>query len=75
MEGADDGRSARLKNLRMSQTDPMNLTDLGERAEYHAIEAERLLAGKLGLINNVIKAGVHATLAVYYTNKSERSAG
>jgi hypothetical protein len=37
-----------------------------ERAEYHATEAERLLAGRLGIITNFVKAQVHATLAVYY---------
>ena len=50
----------------------MNETDLQHRAEYHAGEAERLLAGRLGLINNVIKAGVHASLAVYYATQSQR---
>ena len=43
----------------------MPQSELERRAEHHANEAERLLARRLGLINNVIKAGVHATLAVY----------
>lgn len=51
----------------------MNQITLDERAEHHAREAERLLAGKLGLITNIIKAGVHATLAIYYTTQSQRS--
>ena len=51
----------------------MNATDAQQRAEHHAGEAERLLAGRLGMINNIIKAGVHATLAVYYANQSQRS--
>jgi hypothetical protein len=50
----------------------MNESDLRLRAEHHAGEAERLLAGRLGLINNVIKAGVHATLAVYYAAEAQR---
>jgi hypothetical protein len=59
-------RSARATVLFMEQTDRKHL------AEQHAAEAERLLAGRLGLINNVIKAGVHATLAVYYASESHR---
>ena len=51
----------------------MNDTDPQQRAEHHAAEAERLLTGRLGLINNVIKAGVHATLAVYYATESQRA--
>jgi hypothetical protein len=51
----------------------MNDPDLQQRAEHHAAEAERLLAGRLGLINNIIKAGVHATLAVYYATESHRA--
>ena len=51
----------------------MPQSELERRAEHHAKEAERLLAGRLGLINNVIKAGVHATLAVYYANQAQRS--
>ena len=47
-------------------------TDLQQRAAYHAAEAERLLAGRLGLINNIVKAGVHATLAVYYATASRK---
>jgi hypothetical protein len=41
----------------------MNRSELERRAEYHAKEAERLLAGRMGWLNNVLKAGVHATLA------------
>jgi hypothetical protein len=51
----------------------MSKSDLEQRAEDHASEAERLLAGRLGLINNVIKAGVHATLAVYYATRAQQS--
>jgi hypothetical protein len=49
-----------------SQQDPRQL------AERHANEAERLLAGRMGLINKITKAGVHATLAVYYSNQASR---
>ena len=52
----------------------MNAIDPQHLAAEHAAEAERLLAGRLGLINNVIKAGVHATLAVYYATESQRTA-
>jgi hypothetical protein len=52
----------------------MSQSDLEQRAEEHAREAERLLSGRLGLINNIIKAGVHATLAVYYATESRRAA-
>jgi hypothetical protein len=41
----------------------------GERAEHHAQEAERLLKGRLGIITNIVKAQVHATLAVYYATR------
>lgn len=51
---------------------PMNESGLNQRAEFHASEAERLLAGRLGLINNIIKAGAHASLAVYYATQSQR---
>lgn len=50
----------------------MHSNDLAQRAEYHASEAERLLAGKLGIITNIVKAGVHATLAVYYSGKAQQ---
>ena len=40
-----------------------------QRAERHAAEAERLLAGRLGIITNYVKAQAHATLAVYYSGK------
>jgi len=42
---------------------------VAERAEHHAQEAERLLAGRLGIITNYVKAQVHATLAVYYATR------
>jgi hypothetical protein len=64
---ADDVRVAMSDGWAMSQT------ELQQRAEYHRGEAERLLAGRLGLINNVIKAGVHATLAVYYAAEAQRT--
>jgi hypothetical protein len=41
----------------------MSTSELEQRAEHHAREAERLLEGRLGFITNIIKAGVHATLA------------
>jgi hypothetical protein len=50
----------------------MDKSDLEQRAAHHAQEAERLLAGRLGFINNVIKAGVRATLAVYYSMQTQR---
>ena len=40
-----------------------------DRAVYHAEQAERLLASRLGLISSYAKAQVHATLAVYYSAK------
>lgn len=51
----------------------MSALDLEQNAERHAKEAERLLAGRMGLITNIIKAGVHATLAVYYTTRAQGS--
>ena len=51
----------------------MTTTEAHRRAEDHAREAERLLAGRMGFINNIIKAGVHATLAVYYEGRSRHS--
>ena len=42
---------------------------MGERAEHHAEEAERLLRGRFGIITNYVKAQVHATLAVYYATR------
>ena len=50
-----------------------NTADLRVLADHHAKEAERLLAGRTGFINSIIKAGVHATLAVYYSTEAERS--
>ena len=50
----------------------MDDTELQQRAEHHASEAERLLAGRMGFINHIIKAGVHATLAVYYSSQVQR---
>lgn len=38
-----------------------------DRAEQHAIEAERLLQGRF--ISSHLKAQVHATLALYYVAK------
>ena len=43
-----------------------------DRAEQHAMEAERLLQGRL--ISSHVKAQVHATLAVYYAAKSREQA-
>jgi hypothetical protein len=45
-----------------------------QRAEQHAVEAERLLRGRLGIITNYVKAQAHATLAVYYSDKHHRAA-
>jgi hypothetical protein len=45
-----------------------------QRAEQHAAEAERLLEGRLGIITNYVKAQVHATLAVYYSDKHRSDA-
>jgi hypothetical protein len=39
------------------------------RAAHHAAEAERLLTGRLGFVTNLIKAQVHASLAVYYATR------
>jgi hypothetical protein len=39
------------------------------RAAHHATEAERLLAGRLGFLTNLIKAQVHASLAIYYATR------
>lgn len=51
----------------------MSKSELEQRGEHHANEAERLLAGRLGLITNIIKAGTHATLAVYYSAKAQHA--
>jgi hypothetical protein len=40
--------------------------ELRRLADEHAREAERLLAGRLGIITNYVKAQAHASLAVYY---------
>jgi hypothetical protein len=45
-----------------------------ERAEQHAAEAERLLAGRLGIVTNYVKAQVHATLALYYARRHDHDA-
>jgi hypothetical protein len=45
--------------------------DLRERAEHHANEAERLL--KSWWLSTHVKAQVHATLAMYYTSRAQRS--
>jgi hypothetical protein len=47
--------------------------DLRQLADRHAREAERLLAGRMGFINSTIKAGVHASLAIYYSSEARRS--
>jgi hypothetical protein len=52
----------------------MTRDELQRRAERHAAEAERLLANRWGFINNDIKAGAHASLAVYYANEASKSA-
>ncbi len=46
------------------QVDPQRL------AEHHAKEAERLLAKRWDVITTVIKAGAHASLAVYYATQA-----
>jgi len=46
--------------------------DLDQLADRHAKEAERLLAGRLGIITNMVKAQVHATLAIYYSAQARR---
>lgn len=53
----------------------MTRDDLQRRAEHHAAEAERLLANRWGFINNDIKAGAHATLAVFYANEAAKALG
>ena len=50
----------------------MTAHELQQQADHHAAEAERLLAGRWGFINNDIKAGAHASLAVYYANQAAR---
>lgn len=63
-----------MRSRRRARSVPgMSNADLQQRAEHHAREAERLLAGRLGIITNIIKAGVHATLAVYYSNEARRA--
>jgi hypothetical protein len=51
------------------------MTDLNadprERAEHHAREAERLL--RSWWLSTHVKAQVHATLAVYYTEQAQRA--
>ena len=49
-----------------------NQQDPRTRADHHAKEAERYLAKRWDVITNLIKAGAHATLAVYYSNESGR---
>jgi hypothetical protein len=53
----------------------MSRDELQQRAEFHAAEAERLLANRWGFINNEIKAGAHASLAVYYADAARAAAG
>ncbi|HVN60033.1 MAG TPA: hypothetical protein VMT59_02145 [Gaiellaceae bacterium] len=43
----------------------------GQRAERHANEAERLLASRW--LTSHIEAQAHATLAVYYLGRAQRS--
>ena len=50
----------------------MSIEELEQRAERHASEAERLLAGRMGIITNMVKAGAHATLALYYATQAQR---
>ena len=45
--------------------------DMRQRAEHHASEAERLL--KSWWLSTHVKGQVHATLAVYYSARAERS--
>jgi hypothetical protein len=45
-------------------------TDMRERAERHAKEAEQLLARRFGFLDNTLKAQAHATLAVYYSGEA-----
>lgn len=52
----------------------MNRDELQRKAQEHAEEAERLLANRWGFINNDIKAGAHASLAVYYANRAAAEA-
>ena len=52
----------------MSTIDPQVLLD---RAERHAGEAERSLEGRW--LSSWVKAQAHATLAVYYLARAERS--
>ncbi len=46
--------------------------DLRQLADRHANEAERLLSGRWGWITSVLKAGVHASLAIYYSAEARR---
>jgi len=45
--------------------------DAGQRADRHADEAERLLASRW--LTSHIEAQAHATLAVYYLGRAQRS--
>jgi len=47
--------------------------DAGQRAERHAAEAERLLASRY--LTSHVKAQAHATLALYYLGRAQRSTG
>jgi hypothetical protein len=51
----------------------MDQSDLQQRATEHAAEAERLLAGRLGVITNMVKAEAHATLALYYATQAHHT--
>jgi hypothetical protein len=48
----------------------MTRADLEKRADQHATEAEQLLAKRFGILDNVLKAEAHATLAVYYMTQA-----
>ena len=50
----------------------MSNQELEQKAERHASEAERLLAGRMGIITNMVKAGTHATLALYYLTRAQK---
>ena len=73
---------AKLGGLKDGLTRPQHLNqeefemndapdDLRERGEHHAKEAERLLKSRW--LSTHVKAQVHATPAVYYLGREERS--
>lgn len=64
------------KGLKLCPTEVRKMAgerDLGQLADQHAEEAERLLKSRAGWINSIFKAQVHATLAVYYSDKARPS--